>query len=534
MLDDLFKEKFLEYAKKRNFSDSLINKCIQTLSFSIDKGDGCLWTDTLLWSLVQSNDCLTSKTLSSTIGLRGDLLNSFTADETLATNHLTFSPSFQTTFDEELQKLTRANPNYLLDEDEIVLIEIRWAVEEYGHSHSPLVSFAEYLLIPLKDYFFEFSGKIPRASDIWRFENQFIAAFILAHMAKQHPLDAFTSIRDTAIEKQLNVPEKRRYLKFLYYLRDSVHIATNTIPDRVLFDMSNKWDSNIYEQTLQDIEYEVGEDCDQATDAYHSSLFAASKLFEHGVSLPWLLDRLENKFDSKGEVDWPNNEALLLSLNNGLIQVNPADILGVQKVVASPFGGKIEHANTGLIIPNPIWNRSVIDRLEHLVNKKQVKENEIQLFFEMYPDFILSDLHVSIAPQVVLYQENNDKSLRPDFILKRANSSFVDIVEIKRPIQKIVTGTNERPYPTRSLASAIAQLKEYGEWFRDKTNRSWFRKRYGLDGYEPSLTLIIGRSSGFINEEIKTRVISGSGVNIVTYDDLLTIAKNRSASIFSR
>jgi hypothetical protein len=144
----------------------------------------------------------------------------------------------------------------------------------------------------------------------------------------------------------------------------------------------------------------------------------------------------------------------------------------------------------------------------------------------MYPTFVLDDLHCSAIPQVILLKETGTH-LRPDFLIQRTESKFIDIVEIKRPLKKLVSGTIERPFLTREFARALAQLKEYRDWFRNESNRIWFRRKYGLEGYEPALTLIIGRSLAFKSEVVRKKILEGSGVNIITYDDLVRIARRR-------
>ena len=144
----------------------------------------------------------------------------------------------------------------------------------------------------------------------------------------------------------------------------------------------------------------------------------------------------------------------------------------------------------------------------------------------MYPDFILRDLYVSARPQVVLFRECAP-SLRPDFMVQRPDQKYIDIVELKTPQAKLVCGSENRPYMSHALVTAIAQLKEYKGWFDDAKNRQWFRSTYGLEGFAPYLTLVIGRQSAFPSEIVRRKVLDGQGVHVLTYDELLEMARLR-------
>lgn len=182
-------------------------------------------------------------------------------------------------------------------------------------------------------------------------------------------------------------------------------------------------------------------------------------------------------------------------------------------------------ADIGVWTPSAIWTDSVLERLEYLLSKEH-DEKAFQFLFEAYPDFILDELHTDVRPQIVLFQENGP-ALRPDFAVRRHRSAYVDLVELKKPTCKVVVGSGERPRLSVAALDAISQLKNYREWFRSPQNRRWFRDAYGLDGYEPRLTLIIGRRPPTANEEVWARAVAGAEANILTYDDIRNMAVRR-------
>ncbi|MEP2601965.1 MAG: Shedu anti-phage system protein SduA domain-containing protein [Paraglaciecola sp.] len=517
-------DRLIEYSKKRNFSDSLTQRCLEAFRKSVKNGDGCLWSDTLLWEMLESKKSNVHSALQSTIGKKGDLLHSLTLKDTLATQNFTYRPSFQTDFDNSIAKLNRNYPNKQLEEDDILAIEISEASEFILDNDSDLIAYTNYLLEPLLDYIS--IDRLEQNRNLWEFKDKFIDAFVLSLTAMQNPLDAFVSqsLPD-------NMPSEKKYLIFLHYLRDAVYVSPKSVPDILLVKMSKMWNDETYDET-EKIFLERWDQPSEADHARDNCLFAASHLINHNIPLNWLLKKLEIYKMKPADFDritWDNDEILLLRLEGREIRVSPTEFQGIQKFRGDTIQG---NSGIGIITPNPIWNQSVIDRFEFIINSPNIKESDLQLFFEMYPDFILSDLHVSAKPQVILFNEFEKRSLKPDFVLQRADSSFIDIVEIKKPEVKLATGTEHRPSETRALAKSISQLKEYGDWFNDSRNRDAFRKKYGLDGFKPNLTLIIGRSSGFKNEMLRQKILQSSGVNIFTYDDLLKMSKVRANKIY--
>jgi len=57
----------------------------------------------------------------------------------------------------------------------------------------------------------------------------------------------------------------------------------------------------------------------------------------------------------------------------------------VRDSVSAPSGALVRPAQVGLWAPSPIWTDTVLERFEFMINRPDVKEREIQSFFELYP-----------------------------------------------------------------------------------------------------------------------------------------------------
>ena len=80
---------------------------------------------------------------------------------------------------------------------------------------------------------------------------------------------------------------------------------------------------------------------------------------------------------------------------------------------------------------------------------------------------------------------------------------------------------------------AQGQLRTYAAYFEDPKNRDRLFHRYGIAAYRPRLAVLIGRSfldEGPIRKQIENDI---PGLTVITYDDLLAKAKQRSLPLFS-
>lgn len=518
------------YMSKRNFSSELKKKYRKTYKLSCKYGDGKIWSDSLLVTSLLENNNPINNIISSIPGSRGKILDSTKFRDTLSTQY--FIPDFhtQSILDEEIQGYANYNPNKEITEETILLIEIQLALESMELNYSALYGYVQNILYPYNNFvhtnsFSDIKTNVLRSA----YSDKITDAFLLSYMLNIHPFDLF----DVKAEKHCSLIYlaeyytgdicKNKFKGFLFLLRDSINISCKIVPDFILEEVVELWDDKEFFEVclFDDVNYD-----DSSHDDYRgASLYATALLAKENYPLIAILNRLERKSYHFLGNNWTQNEKLFIYLDNDYkkIKLLPIDYYGTGQYEIK--NGIYQKSNYGFNKPNPIWNESIIETLEYYIEKNEL-EKVFQYFFELYPDFILDNLHVNPISQPVL-SNNNGKRLQPDFILQKINTNNLDIIELKRPIKNIVYGDNKRPRFCSELEKGIAQLKEYREWFQDKQNREMFNKKYKLEGFNPTLTLIIGRDSGFKNEEVRRRVCEGESINILTYDDIITMSKQR-------
>jgi len=165
--------------------------------------------------------------------------------------------------------------------------------------------------------------------------------------------------------------------------------------------------------------------------------------------------------------------------------------------------------------------KKAADELEALMNDKNTKEEELQDFFERNPEFILNDEYKKAHPKVVL-EKKKDGSLVPDFILEPYNiERLCDVLDLKLPSAKVWILKKNRPRFSQSVFDAIAQLREYSQFFDEEENRMSILNKYGLISYRPKLFVIIGRK-GKVDPLVRRRIEVGfHDVAVFTYDDII-------------
>lgn len=168
-----------------------------------------------------------------------------------------------------------------------------------------------------------------------------------------------------------------------------------------------------------------------------------------------------------------------------------------------------------------------IAELEDLIRNPKAQEREFQAFFEAHPHFFRRWDHREVCPHVYLVREGQGP-LVPDFILTNPQVHQATIVELKLPGPKVVRHEDNRVRFADAVMEARAQLLEYRDWFRDRSNRESLVGPLGMEVYDPRMAVIIGRSSVF-NPGIERQKVAARtpDVEVVTYDDLAEYARQR-------
>lgn len=176
---------------------------------------------------------------------------------------------------------------------------------------------------------------------------------------------------------------------------------------------------------------------------------------------------------------------------------------------------------------NSIPSQSAIEELENLINESTAAEADFQDLFERNPELLAGREYIHAVPHLAL----SDALGRgiPDFFLCRTDTGLCDILDLKLPKHKVVTGPERRRQFSKELKDAIAQLREYRDYFDDKAHRQMFRDTYKLEAYKPNVSVVIGRSSSFRSTYERQKIQLDTYVKIITYDDILRMASRRLA-----
>ena len=541
---------FEDYAKRLRFAPSLLEAAASTLLMSIHYGDGMLWSDSLLVnSLLNSESCLRSL-FDRFPGYRTSLIAETEFKATLSTKRLSVQPSFQTALSESLFADVRQHGG-VMTEERVLEIELRDALESFIDRQEALATFASEVSRPILDLAEGCSNEDDRRKLI-RAHYFLEDVIFLSLLAETHPfqslsrpqesnsLDQSAAIQDTGDRSDKYLMISRRYKgssfekarrAFYWQLRDAANCANTLLSDEDLMRIAGVFSKSRFRETCIEMDssdiYASLEDDDETVgdlrDHFH---YAAARLYASHLPISLLADRLSGWRSHAVDSVWPLSQKILLSLGEFQFDASFLDVGEEVPIQTSVRPTTRMLADVGIWVPNPVWTDSLLERFAFMLGRGE-SEEAFQRLFEAYPEFILDELHVEAYPQVFLFQEKSRTILRPDFAVRRRDSSFVDFIEIKKPGSKLLTGTSSRPVLTRTAATAIAQLNEYRDWFRSTENRRWFRERNGLDGFEPRLTLVIGRRSPQMNPEVWSKATSGTDVRLVTYDDLADTAHAR-------
>jgi len=137
---------------------------------------------------------------------------------------------------------------------------------------------------------------------------------------------------------------------------------------------------------------------------------------------------------------------------------------------------------------------SILKTLEELVNDPKTKEEDLQKFFEEFPELIAGDDYDHVIPQATISRDDQSP-WRADFVLAPIDQAeFTKILELKLPDIPLTTSPR-RGHVTFSAQvwRAISQLRDYARAFDSASVRDRFRAKYKTDVYKPDLHLIAGR-----------------------------------------
>ena len=237
---------------------------------------------------------------------------------------------------------------------------------------------------------------------------------------------------------------------------------------------------------------------------------------EGGLDDASIVDLLGRAYAAKWPMDVSN--VLVLPTDRGLRAIPAARgsshavfTPSAELFVAAPYVHVRRHAH--------YWSTQ-FERFNELLNDSGAKEGHFQDFFERNPEFLLGiDYERAIAHPVLIRE--GEGPLIPDFFLQPLDGALCDILDLKLPTHTVVVGPKNRLRLSSKVHEAIAQVREYRDYFEDPKYREAVKAKYGVTAYRPALCVAIGRTPRHVSEEKYRQILAGTaGIRLVTYDEL--------------
>lgn len=256
-----------------------------------------------------------------------------------------------------------------------------------------------------------------------------------------------------------------------------------------------------------------------------------SQRFEEAASLRDTEKRLGEELE-KAKSEWNQYlkekgvsqvNRLCLRVNNGKLEILVEQSDGT--LILNDGTQKLE--NDLYIFATSKWSK-ILTELEALINKVDLREQELQDFFESYPELILDDKYDFPIPQATIISENN-VAWRADFVLiPKDQVAFSKILELKLPNESISNKeVNGHGRYSAKLHHAISQLKDYYEAFNNDNTKTRFRDQYNTDLFKPDLQLLFGRKETIVNKKDFLELQRRQNVEITDWDTLLEQLKRK-------
>lgn len=219
-----------------------------------------------------------------------------------------------------------------------------------------------------------------------------------------------------------------------------------------------------------------------------------------------------------------NNFDVSFSMEEGNIKVQKCAnhkylTSGVGKITKFPYNSLVvEHFND---------KSNILKEFEDLLNKYPT-EDELEKFLGRYYKEIFGNNYDKIEMQLWLRFPEIDianKNRRLDIFLHNNVINDWELFELKK-IMPLTKSYRDIPVFRNEIYSAIQQLKNYDRILQNHEVKEKL-KRDGIEYYEPSLNLVVGRTSTLPHDEWRWLATSNKDIKILTYDNLLTEMSNR-------
>lgn len=256
-----------------------------------------------------------------------------------------------------------------------------------------------------------------------------------------------------------------------------------------------------------------------------SCLFVESIISELLVDISRLssLDLLEHSLEFANHVEpFIDNSRFMLvpgQLDVRLREFNYLNLYGCSEEKGAVASKISTFSGAGVLT----WSH--IHEFEALINKSRVTEWDMHKFFEKNPRFLLGAQYQQLHSQIILLRDDGSRMI-PDFFAERVGSNFADIIELKKPSARLISGARTRAGLASALTRALNQVREYRNYFDDAVVRRNFHRKYGFEAFRPAITVVIGRSASYLDHMQRVRIEDEyKNLQILTYDDILQRAK---------
>jgi hypothetical protein len=173
-------------------------------------------------------------------------------------------------------------------------------------------------------------------------------------------------------------------------------------------------------------------------------------------------------------------------------------------------------------------NRQLILELEDLIQKGS-SEKQLETFLADHVHDIFGGRYDRIEPQIWLRFPELDiagKERRIDLFMRNSISRDWELFEIKKPIS-LVREYRDGQTLVAEVANGITQLKRYARLLSAPSIKERLKKS-GIEYFEPTLTLVIGRRPNILPEVWRWLLTTHQNdVRLMTYDDILAEMRGR-------
>jgi hypothetical protein len=300
--------------------------------------------------------------------------------------------------------------------------------------------------------------------------------------------------------------------------------APKELPDYVQMVTLANWDAASLEGVIRRRLRNTGLDQDELL----------ALLASHGATYPVeVMGAVEAFVDGGREaaVRWISGQAgrsepdlMLVRQPGGHVAVTGAVRMPDSALLAPSFAGLYAAPIVTLGRRRAAWSQEIAE-LEELVNSADVRESDLQRFFEHNPLLLTGVEYDRMVPHPVLARADGE-SLIPDFMLEVSGGTS-DVLDLKLPTAPLLAGSKNRRRFGRSVIDALAQVREYGAYFDVADHRLKIHQQYGLRAYRPQLTVVIGRTPA-VEDPLQLRRLWNDlpqHSKVMTYDELVARVK---------